>query len=55
MKRLLFLAFTLIIPIYNFAFEGADTVLIKKHLSIITKTGDFRNHQNVGLLNKTAA
>ena len=55
MKRLLFLAFTLIIPIYNFAFEGADTVLIKKHLNTITKTEGFRNHQNVELLNKTAA
>lgn len=33
----------------------ADTALIKSHLTAITKTEGFRNHQNPELLDKTAA
>lgn len=32
----------------------SDTILIKKHLKVITKTDGFRNHENIPLLNKTA-
>jgi hypothetical protein len=50
----LVIVFTLFIPIYSFASEGSDTVLIKKHLTALTKTNGFRNYQNIDLLNKTA-
>lgn len=33
----------------------SDTVLIKQHLIVITKTENFRTHENVDQLNKTAA
>lgn len=46
---LLFLCFNSI-----FCFGHADTTIIKKHLERITKTGQYRNHQNIDQLNKVA-
>ncbi len=54
MKKLL-LSVTLCLPLLSFAAEGADTTLIKSHLTAITKTKGFRNHNNTDLLNATAA
>lgn len=49
------LLFTLLIAhLSSYASEGADTVLIKNHLTKITKTGAFRNHLDIEQLNKTA-
>ena len=36
-------------------FASADTLLIKKHLTTITKTPKYRNFQNIDQLNKTAS
>ncbi|WP_199118633.1 M28 family peptidase [Pedobacter sp. ASV28] len=46
---LLFLCFNSI-----FCFGHADTTSIKNHLEKITKTGQYRNHQNIDQLNKVA-
>lgn len=50
--KLFFLSFTLC---FSLAFGQADTVLIKEHLTEITKTKGYRHFMNVDLLNKVAA
>lgn len=39
---------------YSSAKTSSDTVLIKTHLTNITKTGSFRTHKNIDQLNQTA-
>jgi Zn-dependent M28 family amino/carboxypeptidase len=37
-----------------FAIYHSDTILLKKHLTILTQTTGYRDHTNIELLNKTA-
>jgi hypothetical protein len=39
---------------YSFATTISDTTIIKTHLTVITKTGQFRTYKNIDQLNKTA-
>ncbi len=52
LSKLLFLVFFLL---QVNAYANSDTLLIKKHLTTITKTPQFRNYANIDQLNKTAA
>ena len=57
MKTLIIKSVLLIITLFSFqstVLAQADTVLIKKHLTKITKTEGYRNHLNVKLLDETA-
>lgn len=53
MKRLLLVVCCIIVPCIVTA--QTDTIVVKKHLTMITKTEGFRNYENIPLLNKTAA
>lgn len=56
MKRFKFVpAFTfLLLTSCCFATTVSDTIIIKSHLTTITKTGKFRTYKNIDQLNKTA-
>lgn len=53
MKRILFSIFLLTAIVSQVAAQS-DTLLIKKHLTKITKTDGFRNHNNVKVLDQVA-
>lgn len=53
MKRFLFLSLILFTT-KGYTRSTSDTILIKSHLTTLTKTGQFRNHKNIEQLNKTA-
>jgi hypothetical protein len=54
LTKLFLIILSSILTRYCFAATFSDTVLIKSHLAIITKTGNFRNYKNIDQLNKTA-
>lgn len=54
LKSKLFFLFLLLIVSTNVKAQAADTTLVKKHLTYITKTDKYRNHKNVETLNKVS-
>ena len=52
--RFLLLPFIFIVTSSSFASNTTDTIIIKSHLTAITKTEKPRNHKNIDQLNKTA-
>lgn len=57
MRYKIFLCIIFLVNVYYeaVALTHADTLLIKQHLTAITKTKTFRTHHNIDALNKTAA
>jgi pyruvate-formate lyase-activating enzyme len=54
MKKTFFMPIILCILCIFAAKAQTDSLLLKKHLTVITKTNGFRSYENLSLLNKTA-